>query len=511
MPNITQMTPNVQSAVIRPSILSIIRQLQDITGIPQNTRIIYPGGLEVSHQKGSTLTDVKTDEKDRTTLNHDNQLLIEVEESFNENNFGTTAVAQPENIFLFNDYNLGVVISPVYSRNDFKITVRYKSQSDNEIKNYRNSIRTRLSMMRDTNLHSIDYHYGLPAEFLLLLKEIHTLREKIAPYGESIETYLAAYSTTKMTAVTNQGGTFSQLAVAETQNRFIGLFDFNIAPDKPERVNDTSTREIVFTYNVSFDVPIAMNMRYPVMIHNQLLDDKFIEFVDQPKYDSERTAKPMSLDALSYFETTSELDRAVSNTSFINVPQVDTFIPTNIQHDTLPFMSFLCEVDPADRTLLLNLRELGDYEIDSDFLELLQETHGKLTLPYQSFFQIHLYKWSALSADTHIYVDDQLNVRSREPLDLRVNHRVVFSFVRNLSKLSKEVLLKLRRYSKAGRKYLLSIKVTKGDLALVAQKVNLMHLVPEAPNTGPTLSSLQPNYIQFNTVMTGYVVARRRT
>lgn len=505
MPKVSIMTPELNSAVIRPSILDIVRQVQDITKIPKDSRILFMGDMEASYQRGSTMSQAKN-ERDRTSFAYGNQVTIDIESNYNEGNIFSTAVRQVEHIPIFNDPLLGIIIKPIYSKNDFVINFKFRSASHTDGLRWRDSIRTHVSMMRDVNLHDITYHYLIPNEYIHILKELHRCREAVAGYDEDLDTYLAAHSSTKITAISNQTGTKVGLAVQETQMRILGLYDFQIAPEKPEKDGEASAWVTSFAYKVSFDVPIAVNMQYPIMVHNQLLEYPYVQEEEAYDLDKHNKSYSISQSCLAHFEVTTELDKVREREQVIKLPSFDEFVPSSQPHAMIPIFSALCSVDENDRKTLLNLNELDTYQIDPDVIELIREEYSYLTLPYKSIFHISLYKWSALSTDKSVYVDNELNVKAREDLSLRVNHRVVISMVTDVSMLNKPALMRLKKFRKAGRKALLAINVSTGDLKLIAQKVNLLSLVPELADTGDSLQSLQRSYIQFNTVNASYVI-----
>jgi hypothetical protein len=354
MPNISIMTPELNSSVIRPTILDIIEQVKQITGIPKNTRVLFSDYLQASYQRGSTMQQQTKDSNDRTSFSFGNQLAIEVESEYNEGNIYSTAVSRHEHIPIFNDDNLGVLIKPIYSKTDFTINITYRSTSPTEGKKWRDAIRMHISNMRDINLHDVSYHYGIPGQFINILKEIHRLRENVDPYGEDLETYLAAHSTTRLTTVSNQSGSKTQLSVAEKQMRILGLYNFEIAPEKGEPDTEGHAWLTTFSYKVSLDIPIALNMRYPIMVHNQLLDEPYITYENQ-SYDIDKIDKayPLSLGAFSHFESTALLDRNRDKNKIVRIPDFDEFVPTSKIHGTAPIFSALCSVD-EDRRQLLN-------------------------------------------------------------------------------------------------------------------------------------------------------------
>lgn len=510
MPNISIMTPEVEDSVIRPSILGIINQLKEVTGIPKETKVLYTDYLRAGFQRGSAMNQQVEDSKDRTSFSFGDQLAIEVKQSYEEGNVNSTAVKTPEHIPIFDDSRIGVFIKPIYFKYNFSIAIRYRSKSPSDGKRWRDAIRLHRSNMRDILLHDIEYHYPFPTEALNILTVIHELREKVDGYGESLVDWLAANSTTRFTSVVNQAGKQSQLVVAEKQMRVLGQYDFNIAPEEGEPDSEGRAWTTTFNYNVSFDVPVAVNMKYPFMIHNQLIPEPYASY--NQAYDIEQSNKAYSnsLGALSHFESTSQLDKIKDRTNIVRIPEFDEFLPTSKVHGTQPIISVLCEVDPDNKKILLNLKELGDYSIDSDILEFLKGEYSYLTLPYKSIFHISLYKWTALSSDKRIYVNEDLDVLAHDDLSLRINNRVMVSIVSDITYLDRDALLRLKRHKSAANKILKAIAINRGTLNLVAHKVNLNSIIDGIPESGINLRQLQKAYYQFNTVNTSMILAFKK-
>lgn len=511
MPNISILTPELNSSVIRPSVLSIIEQLKDITNIPKNTRILYVDHLDSGYQKGSTMTQQAGDDLDRANFGFSDQITIDVNITYDEGNISSTAVSKPEQIPIFDDRNLGVIIRPIYSRAKVVISVAYRSASVNEGKKWRDGIRMNISNMRDINLHDVTYHFGVPNMLINILREIYKLREATDGYGQTMDEYFSENFTSRVSTVANQSGTQKQLAVSEKQMQILGLYDFEIAPEKGEPDSQGSAWTTSFDYKFDFDVPIGSNMRYPIMVHNQILDESFYRFGEKA-YDIDKVdkARSMSLSALSQFESTVSLEKYDNERKIVNIPEYDEFHYTNVLHGTIPLFSALCSVDPATPRLLLNLKDLGDFGIDSDIMEFLKEEYFYLTKPYKSIFFVNLYKFSGQVPDREIMVDADLNVLSRErDLSMRVNHRVVLNIMKDLTYLDRESLGRLKRHKKAAVKVLTALNVNRGILNQIAHHVNFNSLMPDLPGTGMELRRLQMQYYQTNTVLTSIVVAHK--
>lgn len=510
MPNISIMTPEVEDSVIRPSILGIINELKEVTGIPKETKVLYTDYLRAGYQRGSAMNQQVEDPKDRTSFSFGDQLAIEVKQSYEEGNVNSTGIKIAEHIPIFDDNRIGVFIKPIYFKYNFAISIRYRSKSPSDGKRWRDAIRLHKSNMRDILMHDIEYHYPFPNEAFNILKEIHRLRENVDGYNETLVDWLAANSTTRMTTLVNQAGKQAQLVVAEKQMRILGQYDFDIAPEEGEADAEGRAWVTTFNYNVSFDVPVAINMKYPFMIHNQLIPEPYASYNQALDIDNVNKAYSSSLSALAYFESTAQLDRIKEKTQVVKIPDFDEFLPTSQVYGTQPLVTALCEIDPENKRLLLNLNDLGDYALDSEILEFIKGEYSFLSLPYKSIFHISLYKWSALSSDRKVFVNSNLDVLAREDLSLRVNNRVVISVVKDITLLDRAALTRLKRHKNAANKILKALSINRGILNQIAHLVNLNPIIDGIPDAGINLRQLQKAYYQFNTVNTSMIIAHKR-
>lgn len=507
MPNLSMTVPEVNVSVLRPVIYDIVRQVQAITKIDENTKILYPGESEGTYQKGSVMGTLN--ERDNTSLSNDSRIDIEVEEKYNEGMILSTEVTRPEFLPLFHDDKIGVFIKPIYSKNDYVINFKYRTRSKTQGLRWRDDIRMRTSMARDINLHDVTYHFMLPYEFIEILKEIHTLRENVAGYGDDFATYMAAHASTKITRVANQSGKQSGLGVTEKQMRIQGIFGFDYAPEEGSKEGDVSTWTTTFTYTFSFSKPIGCNMRYPCMVHNQVLDNKYL--LEDNAYNEDTHDKSWSISGSdnSFFERQNEIKRFKRDKKTLTLPAFDEFTALSVVHGTTAAFTALCGIGEDDKRLVLNLQELDTHNIDPEILRFFAAVeYPFLARPYKSIFHVSLYRSMGLMSHQDIVVDQGLNVRSLYDLDLRVNHRVRFSIVHDLTLLDPQSLVRLKQYPKVLDMVMRSIDIRYSQLVEVSGKVNLIKYFPDLPKTGPSLQSVRDATVQFNTVCSAFIIAR---
>lgn len=461
MPNIVIPLDDIQDSVERPVIFDIIRQVMDITQISSKTPIMFLGDEGRAAQQNSTTT------KDPITENrwsYNEKITIEVDEDYDRNRILNMYTKQPETSYIFRDPDIPIYIKPIYSSSEVKITVKYRTRDKNQANRWRNDMRIKAAMMRDINLHEITYHYHLQEQFIIILKELHRLRENIAGYNESWDDYFVNRLTSKASIVSNLSGTQALWAIAEKQIRVQGYFDFEGVPDRGDKDGDQDNWGISFTYLFKYEKPVECNMIYPIMVHNQLLSEKY-----RPKektYTIEDQLRTFTRSGRVFAEFESDMKSlTIKGNSGISIPSFDEFYPNSILPSTVRVFTALTSVVPEDKKTLFNINDLGDFSLDPSILDfLITSEYPYLGRDFQSIFCLSLYREKNLTSSGSLTVDQNLNVFSTADLPIRKSHRVRFSLVTDLAYLTLEALARLRRYPIVKQKLIDAINTSLLDL-----------------------------------------------
>lgn len=513
MPNILVEIPDVENSISRPVAAAVSRQLSSLMGIDyENVRLMYAGDSEESYQKGSTL-DSQNNLKNRTTLPFSNQMTIVVTEQTFREAMNLSFAKKTDNLPFFIDDALQVTLRPAKAPTEVNLDISYRFDSKAQAIAWRNRIETKLMTYGDMNLHTASYHYMVPLWIMDILMEIHSLRETVKPYGEDFANYLAGHITSQATVVAALDGKSQSVSIAETQIRIQGLYDFEIVPEKGDKADNGSAWIVNFSYKYTYDKPISVNALYPVMVHNQLIDDRYIVKDTAANLDNHRKSFSLSGNAMHYFERPNEIHLYKETYKPITVPVFDEFRPNVQYHATSTIYSVLLQVDESDLKTLYNAKDIGDYALDPDILEFILDSEWKwLTVPYKTLFNISLYKNSCIIDSNKITCDNQLNITSLEDLDPRVIHQVRFSIYTDIDTIDIEALKRMKKYPKALIKIILAMGTSMGQLKLIAQRVDLTkYLKDYLPDTGYPMSFINKNRFQHNTVQTHYVVTDKRS
>ena len=447
MPSIYSTIVEKEQSITRPAIYAIVDQIKEITKISKDVQVRFTGDINKQQSNSSGIDD----NKDRfTKFNSDRYIFIEVDEDFDKESVGTTSNGKNEHNPIFLDKNLYVVINPIYYTSNVNINFKFRTTSKNEAIAWRDDIRVHVSRMRDVNLHKIDYHYSIPDHFLEVIKEIHRLRENYLPYGDSLHQYLLEHSVDRVKVIGDITGTDFEYAIAETQIRILGKFDFDVLPDKIEREDENGVYEISFSYSFNYQKPMACYMKYPISVHNQLLDFKYVSFTNynyQP--DKEQARFSRSLGALYNFESNKIIGDVHRFEGAIKIPHYDDFLIPHKQIASATIFTALIEVDTTDNKTLLNLYELGDFMLDKDLLDWIKNGEYLYICDiYKSILNISLYRNDYLVRDNSLYCDSSLNIISKQTLNLRNQYRIRMSIIIDISILKYESIYRVIKNKK---------------------------------------------------------------
>lgn len=478
--------PSTRDTVTRPVANSVIRELIDMLGIDPTARIIFAGDPEQTAQAGSTLSDASSG---ATNFWPDaEKVIIEVSESSDEQRAFETAVFQREQPPVFADPRIGVRIWPIKVHTEMVISFQYQAANKTRAEQWRDDIRVRYSQGRVENLHEITYNYGIPAVMVQLLNVIGAMKENVAGYGETIQQWIDNFSAPYVTNVTNVAGNGSLLTVAETQEMVLGWFDFELEPQPLQKGNETGPWIGSFEYRIAYDKPVECAMYYPLVIHNQVIDEKYRLNYNTPRTLGQRSHYE-SLSRKQFNVLTPEIFRKnYTSMDWIRIPSYDDWAPVHTSRATANVATMLCTVDVNDPYLVLDLNDLGGKQIDPDVLNFLKG-EGDYAYNYrQSVFFFALYESERDMPGNPISWGPDGIIRATYPLDLRKVYHLRWAAMTDLTMLTVQAQLRLCANGPAALKILMSLM---GD-------EKLLIALPKLQNGQLTLAQLQDFAMKLN-------------
>lgn len=446
MPTVSLTLEDTNRTILNNAYFKIIKDIVEATKIPHSAVVAVHKDIDY------TLTDNKTNEsgvekKNLPSTASLRRVQASITEEYNEDELTTTAVHQVSAYPIFEDRDIDVFVFPIYVKSDIVIEFNYFTPSKTEANRIRDDIRIRLSQTRNIGIHDIEYDVLLPEIVEDFIVDVHTLKNRLVP--QSLEDYFREHSTKRMHLITDMANKENaKIAIFEKQVRILGLFDFSSMPEKVDADNENSTYKVSFSYKLSFDVPRAIGIRYPVMICNKLLPAKYVQFIEDNKVNSIEESKrnlsyTQSLHALSHFEAHRQLENRVDINYPINIPAFDDFHIRQAHKGYVILTSFLTEVNEVDKKTLLNLKEIDPFYIPDVLLNYLQAgEYQSVKLPYMSFLYIGIHQEGSLF-DAPCEIDQNLNICSINELSLMKPVRVTISIIIDLTMLDKRAIERL--------------------------------------------------------------------
>lgn len=427
--------PESYTAIERPVALDVIKQLIAFMNLKDHDLTIsYRGISEMSQLANGTLTPIKNS-ADTAFFRQHGKLSAVVTENYDENSYLTMSIHYPDALLVFKDDSLRTHMKPVYSQTEVSIEFTYRAQSRQQATAWRDNVRNRIYQGSTVLSHEVQYEYAIPKEELLILGEIHRLRENVAGYGEDFGKWFNDHVSDKLTVLTKMSGDQPHLVFKEKQLNVVGFFDFS-EPPTASKGDVGALWEINFTYKFRYEKPTHMVLYYPIAVHNQMIPSQLRGAGVETSY--HRMIGDMSLSNQRYDYFRKMNNHYYEQFEGVRIPYFDEWYPHTLPYTQSSLLLMLCQVDPNDPTLVIDLNQLGDYTLKAELKTYFSKYHTKLTQGKTNPFMISLYKHEFAHVPTDFYIDENLVIRTNNPMDLRSVYHLHIGLMSDLSMLTEQ-------------------------------------------------------------------------
>lgn len=452
--------PDVYRTVVRPISLQILNDIKPIFYIDSNVRTKLENQInEYITREQSSLAN------DRTKNPLTDSLDFSVKERVVSDTI-LTMISGDNDEFrpILEDKNIGALVKPVYVESEIVFEVTYRNRSKIAVENMINSFTTLVATNDLYNLHNIDYSYSIDSELVELFLEIYELKKNVVDDGLEFHDYLMSISDDRFRYSTNIKGqlTSIEFVAKEYQHNILGVFDSSLNDMGLEYDKDKGIWESKFEYSVRFHKPLHLYVKYHPVVYNQVLPEKYIVMINSRTEEESLGGIKMtkSADAMTGMTTFAEAskrlesDMLLNGVRVLNIPEYDKFTPDHGGGDTvyMDMFSILTVVTKDDPYTLFNLRDIPGYELNPEILTILSGPDKEFVTQHRQHpFEIYLFVGPDFAVYDRLYIDDNLNVVSKDSLSMLYTYRVVFSVVSDIMYLSadgKKRAAKMELYNK---------------------------------------------------------------
>ena len=415
--------PDVSDSVERPIILQVVQDLIHHRLVPVTERVEYNPVIKSVKIPGSTVDGTSKN----AYLPGESVLYVNAEITYLNNPgnwlYNRHEVRQP----VFIDPSLQVGIYPTYDARKIELELVFHSESYNRILEWQRLVRSLTTQGLTRIEHNLDYHYRLNARSYTWLEDIYTLRENQHGYGDTFADWIANSSRNGLSVIT--AGTAYQLTTKETQVNATGYLSNDMSIVIEEGAAGVYTGKL--TYQLTLEIPTAHHHTYPLMIHQQLMDPKYITH-PLPGYTNAIVDDALLRVVTSYC-------RPPTQCLNVNIPLFDRRALTTTPPHYNPVITVLVQIDPTD-TILFNLKDMVDVQFSEGMINtVLPKYADKIHLPYLTPFLITLHRDDVLLNKGYIRLTPDLDVVLVSEVDPRGIYRVCISITSTLSMLGNNI------------------------------------------------------------------------
>lgn len=450
MPVVRTSLPDTQKTILTPVYYKVVQDLMRALALPEGSIVAIHKGIEISRTNNRSTTSGVASPSTPSTVSQ-RRVVAVITEDYEEEAVTTTAVSYKDAYPVFQDTSIDVSVYPIYVQSTVTVQLQYFCASKSEAMATRDDLRIQLSQMRNIVHHEFDYDIVVPDSVQEFVADVHALKSRLVPQG--LYEYFKDHSTARMHLLTDMANVDNaRLAIRERQVRVVGAFDLAGIPQEVEGDNETNSYKVQVPYKFTLDVPRGMCMSYPPMVANAPMPEKYLSFIAEAKLNRDTDIRQQrsatySLSALSHFEAHRQISQKVNEHLPLNIPLFDDFTEREGHKGYVHLCSFLVQVDETDKKTLLNLKELGEYQLDSKLLSFLAQGERRFIVnPYVSVFYLGVQHKGKYFDANILEIDEELNVRSKVELPLLKPTRVTLSICLDTTSLNPIVAERMKAH-----------------------------------------------------------------
>lgn len=425
MPTVFLDSTDAGENMLRSMITDIAHDIMVVTKIPVKS-LQYHGEIAQALTPGSTI-----DAGPAVQAFGKNALVqLTVTEVLDENGVYTSSMTQEEHLDIFTDLTLGVRVKPTYTAYSAVLDFTYRCASKSEAIAWRNTARSLLERDFLVMSHYPEYQYVIHPVALDILAHVHSLRETVAPYGESLGTYFSKHMSARVNVMTDRAGGNATFMVQERQIDVQGMFEFTLPPIE-SRAGEGSTWDVSFSYKVNYQKPTGYRVSYPTTVHNQLIGKDYRPLINL------NNSLPVDNTVLS--QTFGAFRAQPVTIGPARYPEYDDWVHRNPLRNVSWVLQLLTVVDDTDPTLLLDLNDLGPFTLKPELVDYINDINTDVFRYGLAPLHIQLYEETyPLDGDDLTVVDGKIH--TTYTLNPRRVYHVMIGLIHDMSTLRSKAI-----------------------------------------------------------------------
>lgn len=434
MPQVIQATGNTYDSITRPVVFGVAKDILKMMGFDENAFLSFKGFAEAAINQNNGLDPIVS----KNFFGSDTLAEIEVEESPRQDMLYTMSVLRPDELCYFRDTDSNIYLRPVKQPTQVEVAFKLRFSSKVEAMRWRDDIHVRSNLLRHKNYHRVTYSYPVPPIFMNFLFDVHEMFSKEDPTVEQdFAKYFFKHADKRTTTQTNQSGRDHMVVVPETQVRVLGWFNFDEVVEKPAYDKDSNTWSVNWTYTFIYDKVISSVLFHELVVRQQIIPAHWYPISAYDLHHENELAGSNSNMLHEHHMPDFESPGGIFNN---REPVEDTWFPLDAVRTQLsnyePVFIGLTTLSPGDNRLVVNLNQLGGFDIKPSVMTLILSDRQYVTRIGESMLNISIFGDDQQAKDNQQFLDEDLNLMATGDLNRTPVYRVVISVVKDLGFLS---------------------------------------------------------------------------
>ncbi len=404
-PIITQISNDINRAILKDSTASLtkVTMYEDENAAVDDPASVY------DNMVGGTDLQVTYDITDQ--------------EGLNPNSSSYTRVNYP----IIADPVSGIAVNPIYLNTDLKLTFKYISQTKLKAIRIINSLKSYAVTSNYSLVHNPTYSYLLPNLLISFLEEVNTLKESTLPTNDFID----SISVVNFDRAIKRG---TDREVPVFRGKAINTPGYITTDPSELKVEKDGQDYIVeFTYEFSIQQCHALSLRFPLVISNRPLSNKWSKYTPILKEcDTEFTNNHIDVYDI-YNNVCNDVNNSLTKVDvFTNIPAVDKFFPELIStyRDLVGLYTIQLIIDREEPTLLVVIDSLRALGVEEEIICYIENSNEYELFSYtQSMVYIQLFENEIIKNKGLTKVDDSIVVT--KTLNIEKSYNLTISLVSN--------------------------------------------------------------------------------
>lgn len=422
--------PETYSSITRPVALEIARQVRDKLQIEdKNLRICFPG----ANGKLTTWNANNVEEMFDMALPTSQRLMFDIKEEYIEDDLLTMASKKIEFPPIFVDKKHNIDIYPIYSRTKVSISFQYRTADRWQAESFRDNFRRKIAENREYMTFNARYHYPIPTSIVNALSLLYNTRKQYDDEYPTFSDYVFKLGSPNFGLITNSAGKGNTLVHHEIQENIYGNFT---DPTSMEIEKDDigAVWNVSFDFEYHYDKPISVGIRYPILINNQLVDPQLYPL---KQFDIAKLRNYTTMTRYLYDQIEEDMGFYWHmRGSVIRIPDFDDWSRDRGWNGYKQLVSVMIIVEPDKPKEICNITNMGEWGLHPILHDVFKRNHDKLNRKLMFPFYIDLYQDNDTMGDDALYIDNELNVTTKNDMSLYKMYHMCIHVVKDVKRLT---------------------------------------------------------------------------